>query len=101
LSLSGVPGLSSAAITNASLELNTTNSAASATVGNISFNYTTADRLNFFAISGHLDLTVTAGSVSAAVSGDFGFEKTTMTVNTIPNTSIIKASVQNASTSLT
>ena len=77
---------------------------AAATLGGVSFNYSTPDKFNFVSVIGDLDLTVTAGAVttdtvSAQISGTFGFEKTNTSVNGVANTPILKAFVQNASRS--
>src|SRR6185369_7955080 len=101
ISVNGVPGLASGSVTNATLELNNTNAAAAATIGGLSFSFSTAEKFNFISVNGQLELTVTVGPVSTVISGAFSFERTTTTVSEVPNTQIIRAAVQNATTSLT
>ncbi len=82
------------------LEINTTGAAASATIDGVGFDYSTSDKFTYLSAVGTADLTITAGPVSAKVSGTFGFEKTTVTIGGTP-TSVIKVFAKDASTSLT
>ncbi|HAM71756.1 MAG TPA: hypothetical protein DCM86_08950, partial [Verrucomicrobiales bacterium] len=101
LTLSGIPGITRGAVTDAALEFNTTNAAAAATVDGVSFDHSAPDRLSFFAVTGHLELDVTTGPIVTQVVGGFGFERSTTTVNGVANTPVMKISVANAATSLT
>ena len=93
-------GLSTANISNFLLELNTTGNNVSATIGGVTFDYSGADRHNFLAIAGTLDLTINVGAVSATIQGTFGFERSSVTVNSTL-TQVVKVSVSEANTSLT
>jgi hypothetical protein len=77
--ISGVPGLT-AQVTTASIELNTTGADVSATIDSVSFNYTGADKHNFLAVRGSLNVALSVGPVAVSFSGTLGFEKSTITV---------------------
>ncbi|HEY9248054.1 MAG TPA: hypothetical protein VIO38_02935, partial [Rariglobus sp.] len=98
LAVSGISGLT-VSLTTAVLEFNTTGDALSATIGATSFAYTASDRRQFLAVNGTAELGLSTAIGSVTLAGTFGFERASIFVNDVATT-VIKVTIDNASTSL-
>ncbi len=76
-----VAGISPGAFTSGSVQFNTTGVDQIATIGGTAINFVGPTQHNFFSVMASVTLTLTTKSVSASLTGTFGFANSTITDN--------------------